>query len=73
METFSVFVAPEIEDEKIDLIRAALVIARTEYPNLDIEVYAARMEELARRVAALVPIPIRNARWRPSTRCCLRN
>jgi len=57
IETFSVFVAPEIEDEKIDLIRAALFIARTEYPNLDIEVYAARMEQLARRVAALVPHP----------------
>ena len=55
--TFSVFVAPEIEDEKIDLIRAALVIARTEYPALDIEVYASRMEQLARRVAALVPEP----------------
>jgi regulator of sirC expression with transglutaminase-like and TPR domain len=57
IETFSVFVAPEIEDEKIDLIRAALAIARTEYPNLDIEMYAARMEQLARRVAALVPNP----------------
>lgn len=57
IETFSVFVAPEIEDEKIDLIRAALVIARTEYPALDIEVYASRMEQLARRVAALVPEP----------------
>lgn len=57
IETFSVFVAPDVEDEKIDLIRAALVIARMEYPNLDIEVYAARMEQLARRVAALVPHP----------------
>ena len=55
IETFSVFVGPDIEDEKIDLIRAALVIARTEYPTLDIEAYAARIEELARRVAALVP------------------
>jgi regulator of sirC expression with transglutaminase-like and TPR domain len=54
---FSVFVAPEIEDEKIDLIRVALVIARTEYPNLDIEIYATRTEQLARRVAALVPEP----------------
>jgi regulator of sirC expression with transglutaminase-like and TPR domain len=52
IETLSIFVGPEVEDEKIDLIRAALVIARTEYPNLDIEAYAARMEELARRVAA---------------------
>ena len=55
IETFSVFVGPDIEDEKIDLIRAALVIARTEYPALDIEAYAARIEELARRVAVLVP------------------
>ena len=53
IETLSIFVGPEVEDEKIDLIRAALVIARTEYPNLDIEAYAARMEGLARRVAAL--------------------
>ena len=52
VETLSIFVGPEVEDEKIDLIRAALTIARTEYPNLDIEAYAARMEELARRVAA---------------------
>jgi regulator of sirC expression with transglutaminase-like and TPR domain len=57
IETFSVFVAPEMEDEKIDLIRAALVIARSEYPKLDIEAYAARLERLARRVAALVPDP----------------
>lgn len=52
VDTFSVFVHPDIEDEKIDLIRAALVIARGEYPNLDIEEYASRIEKLARRVAA---------------------
>ena len=52
VQTFSVFVAPDIEDEKIDLIRAALVIARAEYPKLEIEEYAARVEGLARRVAA---------------------
>ncbi len=52
VDTFSVFVHPDIEDEKIDLIRAALVIARGEYPDLDIEEYAARIEKLARRVAA---------------------
>ncbi len=57
IDTFSVFVAPDVEDEKIDLIRAALVIARLEYPELDIEEYAARVEQLARRVAALVPDP----------------
>ncbi len=52
VETFSVFVAPDIEDEKIDLVRAALVIARTQYPTLDIENYAGQIEALARRVAA---------------------
>ncbi len=55
IETLSVFVGPEVEDEKIDLIRAALMIARTEYPSLDIESYATRIEELARRVAAQSP------------------
>jgi regulator of sirC expression with transglutaminase-like and TPR domain len=52
VKTFSVFVSPDIEDEKIDLIRAALVIARTEYPSLEIEEYASHVEGLARRVAA---------------------
>ena len=52
VESFSVFVQPDIEDEKIDLIRASLVIARTEYPNLDIEDYASRVEKLASRVAS---------------------
>ena len=37
IETFSGFVGPEMEDEKIDLIRAALVIARSEFPKLEIE------------------------------------
>jgi len=53
VENFSVFVSPDLEDEKIDLIRSALVIARTEYPNLEIEEYASRIEGLSRRVAAL--------------------
>ena len=50
---FSLFVSPDLEDEKIDLIRGALVIARTQYPNLEIEEYAGRIERMARRVAAL--------------------
>ena len=57
VETFSVFVSPEIEDEKIDLVRGALVIARTEYPELDIEEYAGRIESMARKAAALAPDP----------------
>lgn len=55
VKTLSVFVGPEVEDDKIDLIRAALMIARTDYPDLDIEAYAGRIEELARRVAAQAP------------------
>lgn len=55
IESFSVFVGPGIDDEDIDLIRAVLVIARTEYPSLEIEAYAARIEELACQVAGLVP------------------
>ena len=53
VESFSLFAGPDLEDEKIDLIRGALVIARTEYPGLDIEEYAGRIEEMARRVAAV--------------------
>src|SRR5579863_6593318 len=53
VELFSLFVSPDLEDEKIDLTRAALLIARTEYPNLDIEEYAGRIERMARRVAAI--------------------
>lgn len=53
MDAFSVFVAPDVEDERIDLIRSALVIARTEYPALDIEEYAGRIERMSRRAAAL--------------------
>jgi regulator of sirC expression with transglutaminase-like and TPR domain len=55
IEAFSVFVGPEVEDERIDLVRASLVMARTQYPNLDTEAYARRVEELARRVATLTP------------------
>lgn len=55
IETFSAFVGPDIEDDEIDLVRASLVIARTEYPSLDIEGYASRVEELARRVSSLAP------------------
>ncbi len=52
LETFAAFVDPKIEDEQIDLIRAALAIARTEYPSLAIEEYAERVEDLVRRVSA---------------------
>lgn len=55
IQSFSVFAGPDLEDETIDLIRASLVVARTEYPRLDLEKYAARIESLAGRVAGLTP------------------
>jgi regulator of sirC expression with transglutaminase-like and TPR domain len=55
LKAFSVFVGPDIDDDEIDLVRASLVIARTEYPGLDIESYASRVEELARRVGSVTP------------------
>lgn len=51
IESFSIFAGPDVEDEAIDLIRASLVIARTQYPALDLESYASRIEALAGRVA----------------------
>ena len=55
LETFSVFASPDLGDENIDLVRSALVIARTEYPGLQIEEYAARVETMARRASLLAP------------------
>jgi regulator of sirC expression with transglutaminase-like and TPR domain len=46
-EAFAVLAGPQIDDEKVDLIRAALTIARTEYPDLRVESYVARVDELA--------------------------
>jgi regulator of sirC expression with transglutaminase-like and TPR domain len=53
-EAFAVLVGPQVSDENIDLIRAALTIARTEYPDLDIESYVARIDELARIAEAQI-------------------
>jgi regulator of sirC expression with transglutaminase-like and TPR domain len=46
-EAFAALVGPQVGDEDIDLARGALTIARTEYPDLDIESYIARVDELA--------------------------
>ena len=54
-QALAALVGQEIADERIDLLRAALTIARTEYPDLDFESYGARIEELARRVKRLAP------------------
>ena len=53
-EAFASLVGPEIEDEQIDLVRAALTIARTEYPDLDCDAYVTRVDELAQRAGARI-------------------
>src|ERR1700694_3731038 len=49
IEAFAELVRPEIEDERIDLPRAALTFARIEYPRLDPAVYLRRIDELGER------------------------
>jgi regulator of sirC expression with transglutaminase-like and TPR domain len=55
IDAFAAFVGPDRDEENIDLIRAALVIARAEYPGLDIDAYTARVDELAQRIVAIAP------------------
>ncbi len=54
---FSTLVGPDIPDDRIDLSRAALVIARTEYPDLDVNHYVARIYALAERVRGRLDDP----------------
>lgn len=54
-EAFASLVGQQVEDERIPLARAALAIARTEYPGLDCTLYLRRLEELSRRVKARLP------------------
>ena len=54
IESFAAQSGPEINEEEIDLTRSALMIARTEHPHLDVESYAARMDELATKVERLI-------------------
>jgi regulator of sirC expression with transglutaminase-like and TPR domain len=53
-EAFATLVGAHVDDEKIDLIRSALTIARTEYPDLDIESYVSRVDELARQTQSRI-------------------
>jgi regulator of sirC expression with transglutaminase-like and TPR domain len=50
IQAFAALVRSDIEDERVDLLRAALTFARIEEPQLDIEAYVRRVEELAQRV-----------------------
>jgi regulator of sirC expression with transglutaminase-like and TPR domain len=51
IQAFAALVRSEIEDERVDLLRAALTFARVEDPGLDIEHYVRRVDELAARVS----------------------
>lgn len=53
-EYFASLVGQHVEDDQIDLLCAALAIARLEYPALEIKPYLARVDALAARVAARV-------------------
>lgn len=54
IHAFAGFVRPEIADERLDILRAALTFARIEYPQLDVEAYVEWVEHLAARVSAKV-------------------
>jgi len=53
-EAFAALVGPQIGDDDIDLIRAALIAARTEYPDLDVDAYVNRVDELAHLAEARI-------------------
>lgn len=57
LEAFAALVHGGIEDERIDLLRAALTFARVEYPQLDPAPYIRRIEALSRRVMANIEYP----------------
>lgn len=45
------------DDEAIDLVQAALLIASTQYPDLDMVYYTAQLESLAQRVRTELALP----------------
>ena len=53
-EYFAQLVGQPVEDDKIDLLCAALAIARLEYPDLQIKPYIAKVDALAARVQAKI-------------------
>jgi len=57
IQAFAALVRSEIEDERVDLLRSALTFARIEDPQLDIEDYVRRVDELAARVAEKIEDP----------------
>ncbi|HEV8492403.1 MAG TPA: transglutaminase-like domain-containing protein, partial [Candidatus Angelobacter sp.] len=57
IQAFATLVRSEIEDERVDILRAALTLSRIHEPALDMERYVHRVDELAARVAAKIDDP----------------
>jgi len=57
IRAFATLVRSEIEDERVDILRAALTLSRIQEPALDMERYVHRVDELAARVAAKIEDP----------------
>ncbi len=57
LQAFAALVHSGIDDERIDLLRAALAFARIEYPHLDPEPYVSQINALARRVSEKIDDP----------------
>ena len=54
IQAFATLVRSEIEDESVDILRAALTLSRIHEPFLDMERYVHRVDELAARVAVKI-------------------
>ena len=57
IQAFATLVRSEIQDESVDILRAALTFSRVHDPALDMERYVHRVDELAARVAAKIDDP----------------
>jgi regulator of sirC expression with transglutaminase-like and TPR domain len=57
IQAFATLVRSEIEDESVDILRAALTLSRIHEPALDMERYVHRVDELAARVAVKIDDP----------------
>jgi len=66
--------AVDREDTRIDLGKAALTIAVSDYPNLDIAAYLSRIDALATTAAGrLGSLPMFTDPLLRSTSCCFRS
>src|SRR6185312_8864877 len=57
LQAFATLGHAGIDDERIDLLRAALTFARVEYPQLDPTPYVQQVEEIAHRVESRIDDP----------------